>query len=101
LAIFNAFESICERNGMDKQSARQVVAQTAIGTARLLLETSMTTEELIRFVTSPNGTTAAGLEVAKELDLVGSFTKVVERAIERAGELGQNDEKDLEKKGTK
>ena len=73
--------------GLRKDSAAELAVQTLLGTARLL-ETGMPPDKLREMVTSPGGTTAAGLNVLEERNLKGIIADTLGAAVERAGELG-------------
>ncbi len=87
--LVEAMEKAGEAAGLPRELARPLVLKTLIGAARMLLETGEEPEELRRQVTSPNGTTMAGL---KELEK-GEFVKVIRRAVtsatNRSKELGR------------
>jgi len=74
--------------GLGRDNASELAIQTLIGTARLL-ETGMTPEKLREMVTSPGGTTAAGLKVFGEKDLTGIVKNALLAALARAEELGR------------
>jgi pyrroline-5-carboxylate reductase len=59
-----------------------------LGTAKLL-DTGMSAENLRTMVTSPGGTTAAGLKVFGEKDLMGVVAEALKAAQMRAEELGR------------
>lgn len=75
--------------GMSEKAALNLFAQTLIGSAHMLTDSGMTADELIKMVSSPNGTTVAGL--AKLTD--GGFDEAVANAVraakERADELAK------------
>lgn len=75
---------------LGRDDARELAVQTLIGTARLL-ETGMPPERLREMVTSPGGTTAAGLKVFEERDLKGLVKGALQAAMKRADELGRNE----------
>jgi pyrroline-5-carboxylate reductase len=75
--------------GMPRSMALELAAQTMAGTAQLLLTTGEHPAVLKDRVTSPAGTTIAGL---MELEAAGTrhaFARAVIRAAERAAELGR------------
>lgn len=74
--------------GLTRDNATELAIQTLIGTAKLL-ETGMPPERLREMVTSPGGTTAAGLKVFDEKGLKDMVTQAIESAINRARELGK------------
>ncbi|HEX8949395.1 MAG TPA: pyrroline-5-carboxylate reductase [Dissulfurispiraceae bacterium] len=73
--------------GLRKDSAAELAVQTLLGTAKLL-DTGMPPEKLREMVTSPGGTTAAGLKVLEERDLGGTVAETLQAAVKRAEELG-------------
>lgn len=75
--------------GLPGDSARDLAVQTFIGTARLL-ETGMAPDALRVMVTSPGGTTAAGLEVFKERGLGEVVSEAIGAAVARGAELGRD-----------
>ncbi len=75
--------------GFDLQTTRQIIAQTIVGAARMVQEQDETPAVLREKVTSPNGTTAAGLQA---LDLNGggiAIAKAVEFAANRSKEISE------------
>jgi pyrroline-5-carboxylate reductase len=75
------------RMGLNRENAGALAVQTLVGTAKLL-DTGMSPERLREMVTSPGGTTAAGLKVFEEEDLFGIVGEALQAAVKRAGELG-------------
>lgn len=75
--------------GVDSSIARLAAAQTFVGAGKMLLNSDQSPEELIAEVTSPNGTTAAGLEVFDRSSIESELTAVVQRAVARAKELSE------------
>ncbi len=76
-----------ERMGISKSDSAQLAVQTLLGTARLL-DTGMSPGNLMKMVTSPGGTTEAGLKLFGERDLKGIIADALEAARKRADELG-------------
>jgi pyrroline-5-carboxylate reductase len=74
--------------GLDMDNASELVIQTLIGTAKLL-DTGMPPAKLREMVTSPGGTTAAGLKVFDENGLKGIVIEALQAAQKRAEELGR------------
>lgn len=81
------------RMGLDRATATKLAAQTALGAARLLLETGMHPAQLKDMVSSPGGTTIAGVAALEESGLRGALIRAVERATLRSRELGRGDSK--------
>ena len=57
------------KSGLNKDIATELTLQTCLGTAKLLIESGLTTEELIKMVSSPGGTTVAGREILENSDV--------------------------------
>ncbi len=75
--------------GLPAGLAMKLAAQTARGAAEMVLATSQTPAELRDQVTSPGGTTLAGLEALDEHQGAAAFRAAVEAATRRSVELGQ------------
>lgn len=73
--------------GLDRAMAERVVRQLLLGSATLLDRDGDPTR-LREMVTSPNGTTAAGLAELEERDLRGAVAVAVGAATRRSRELG-------------
>lgn len=77
-----------EKMGLNKGDATALAIQTLLGTARLL-DTGMSPEKLREMVTSPGGTTEAGLKIFEERGFIDIVKDAIETAVERAKELGR------------
>ncbi len=76
--------------GLNRDNAYELAIQTLIGTAKLL-ETGMPPDKLREMVTSPGGTTAAGLKVFEEKGLKDIVSAAIEAATNRSKELGRKE----------
>jgi pyrroline-5-carboxylate reductase len=74
--------------GLSWDLSRDLVVQTVLGSARMLLETGERPEALRGAVVSPGGTTAAGLAVLESRAVRGAVLEAVAAATERAHQLG-------------
>jgi pyrroline-5-carboxylate reductase len=74
--------------GLDRATAMTLAAQTVLGSARLLLDTGVHPGQLKDMVSSPGGTTIAGIAALEEGGLRRAFILAVERATLRSRELG-------------
>ena len=83
------FVDYADSVGIDKDVALRLFAQSLIGSAKMLTESGMTVDELIKQVSSPGGTTLAGLDKLYEGDLTGDVKNACEACTKRAYELGQ------------
>lgn len=75
--------------GLARPLARQLAVQTLVGSARLLAESGSEPGDLRAAVTSPAGTTAAGLRALEAAGVRGAVLEAVAAATARARELGQ------------
>jgi pyrroline-5-carboxylate reductase len=73
--------------GLEAGMAARVVRQLLLGSA-MLLDREGDPTRLREMVTSPNGTTAAGLAALADHDLHGAFGAAVRAATQRSRELG-------------
>jgi pyrroline-5-carboxylate reductase len=74
--------------GLNKDDAFTLAVQTAVGTAHLL-DTGMSPSKLREMVTSPGGTTAAGLRAFEEKKFKDIVSFAIEAAKNRADEMGK------------
>jgi pyrroline-5-carboxylate reductase len=92
--IFLVAEAMIEagmNEGLDYETSAALTAQTLAGAGRLLLETGERPERLREAVTSPGGTTAAGLKVLDDRGVHFAFFEAIAAATRRASELGRRD----------
>lgn len=75
------------RMGLPRPAARQLAAQTLIGAGRMALETGQHPMELKDAVTTPAGTTMAGIAVLESAAFRGIVMEAVRAATERSAEL--------------
>ncbi len=76
-----------EAEGLSYDVAKQLVVQTALGSARMVMEQSAEPAELRHNVTSPGGTTQAAIESFQASGLEESVRKAVNAARTRSVEL--------------
>ena len=79
--------------GLDRQTAMTLATQTVLGSARLLLETGAHPGQLKDMVTSPGGTSIAGIHTLEAGGLRRTLIDAVERATLRSRELGRGEGK--------
>ena len=75
--------------GLSRDVAHQLVVGTFEGSAALLVSTGDSPEELRHQVTSPGGTTAAGLRTLESRAVRSAFIDAVAAAAERSRQMGR------------
>lgn len=75
-------------NGLSRPVSRALVVQTLLGSARLLADSGDEPEALRAAVTSPGGTTAAGLRALESGAVRSAVLEAVTAATERSRQLG-------------
>jgi pyrroline-5-carboxylate reductase len=85
--IIEALIDAGEQMGLPRDLAKQLAAQTMLGAARLCLQSDKQPAQLREMVTSPGGTTAAGLKVMEEGNIRALIVSAVEAATKRSKEL--------------
>jgi pyrroline-5-carboxylate reductase len=89
--IFLVVEALIDAGvlvGLPRTVSDQLVMQTLLGSARLLSSSDQGPEALRAAVTSPGGTTAAGLRALEAGAVRHAFLEAVAAATERSKELG-------------
>lgn len=87
--IFEAMQKAAEAFGLEAEQAKLLVAQTAMGAAKMVMETDESFENLRRLVTAEKGTTAAAMAVFEQYDTQAIIKKAMAAAWHRAQELAQ------------
>lgn len=88
--VFLIVEALIEAGvfqGLPRRVARQLVLQTVLGATAMVKATGQHPAELKEQVTSPGGTTAAGLQVFESAAMRAIFTQAVKAATQRSEEL--------------
>lgn len=75
--------------GLPQALAYQLALQTIVGAAHMLTETGETPQALRAMVTSPGGTTVAGLTALDRREFTGTVAAAVQAATARSRELGR------------
>jgi pyrroline-5-carboxylate reductase len=82
------FIDYAESAGIDSVAATTLFSKALIGSAKMITDSGYSIDELIKMVSSPGGTTLAGLDKLYEGNLTGTVVKACESCTSRAYELG-------------
>ncbi|HEX6254429.1 MAG TPA: pyrroline-5-carboxylate reductase [Euzebyales bacterium] len=74
--------------GISRDVATELITQTMVGSAKMLRDTGRHPVELRESVTSPGGTTIAGIRVLEQERVRAAFINAIEAATLRSRELG-------------
>ena len=88
-AMIEALRDAGAREGLPEETALQLASQTVFGAARLLLDEKEAPEVLRDRVTSPGGTTRAGLDALAAAGFADAIMGAVGAATRRSVELGK------------
>lgn len=87
--IIDALADAGVKVGISRSIALKLAVQTCLGAAKLVLETEELPAKLKDQVTSPGGTTIAGLHVLEKGGVRGAIMDAVDAAVARSKELGR------------
>ena len=90
--VFLVAEALIEAGvavGLPRTVSESLTIQTLLGSARLLAESGERPEALRAAVTSPGGTTAAGLAALESRAVRSAFMEAVQAATQRSKDLGK------------
>ncbi len=91
--LMESMEKAAQELGLSQQTARLLIQQTALGAAKIALESDDSPEQLRKRVTSPGGTTEKAIDTFEQGGFVALVSKALlaakERAVEMSEQLGE------------
>lgn len=87
--LIEAFVDAGVRVGLTRDVSTMLTLQTFIGTAQMIQQTGRHPVQMKEMVTSPGGTTAAGLHAMESRGVRGALIDAIVAATERSKELGR------------
>lgn len=86
--LVEAMEKAAASIGLGQPVAKELILQTIIGAAEMLKTSPKHPSELRREVTSPGGTTEAGVKVLEQFQYQEAMISCIEAATKRSAEMG-------------
>lgn len=87
--LVEAFEQAGMKYGLERATVRTLAVQTIAGAAEMLKQSSEEPSELRRKVTSPGGTTAAGIKALEDHHFIEAIGACIDEATKRSKELAK------------
>lgn len=96
--LVEAMEQSAEKIGLEKEAAKALILQTIIGAAEMLQSSPKTPHTLRKEVTSPGGTTEAGLNVLSAYQVQEAFVNCIVEATAQSKRLGEKLDQEIHEK---
>lgn len=87
--VINEIARAGEKMGMDYEKALTLSIQTAIGSAKMLLNSDKSAEDLIASVATKGGCTRVGVDYLDEVNSADMFYNLIEKTAQKANALGK------------
>ncbi|WP_455660851.1 pyrroline-5-carboxylate reductase [Pradoshia sp.] len=87
--LIEAMQLSAEQIGLEPQDAQKLIIQTLMGAAEMVHASDKTPETLRLEVTSPGGTTEAGIRVLEEKGVKEALIECIKTATHRSSEMGE------------
>ncbi|MFK9093182.1 pyrroline-5-carboxylate reductase [Bacillus salipaludis] len=86
--LIEAMENSAAEIGLEKQVAKELIVQTLIGAAEMVKNSSKSPEQLRKEVTSPGGTTEAGVKILEAHGVQQAFISCIQAAAAQSKKMG-------------
>ena len=95
--LVEAMEKSAIEIGLDQQLAKNLIVQTLLGAAEMVSKSDKTARQLRLEVTSPGGTTEAGISILEKHQVQEAFISCIKEAAAHSKKMGENLSKELDK----
>lgn len=95
--VVEAMEEAAKQLGLEEDVAKSLILQTVIGAAEMLKTNTKHPSVLRKEITSPGGTTEAGIEVLQSFEFQNALISCITKATKRSHELGETLERFVNK----
>jgi pyrroline-5-carboxylate reductase len=86
--LIEAMEKSAVEVGLDKEMASELIVQTLLGAAEMVKNSSKTSTQLRKEVTSPGGTTEAGIRILEDHGVQQAFISCIKEATAQSKKMG-------------
>jgi pyrroline-5-carboxylate reductase len=86
--LIEAMENSAAEIGLEKQMAKELIVQTLIGAAEMVQKSAKSSAQLRKEVTSPGGTTEAGIRILEEHRVQQAFIACIKAATAQSKKMG-------------
>jgi pyrroline-5-carboxylate reductase len=86
--LIEAMEKSAVEVGLNRDMASELIVQTLIGAAEMVKNSTKSSEQLRRDVTSPGGTTEAGVKVLEDHQVQQAFISCIKAATAQSQKMG-------------
>ncbi|PAE11610.1 pyrroline-5-carboxylate reductase [Niallia circulans] len=87
--LVEAMEKGAVKIGLNREVANELIVQTILGAAEMIASSSKSALELRKNVTSPGGTTEAGINILEQYDVQKAFISCMEEAAAQSKRMGK------------
>lgn len=77
-----------EKLGLEYEKSLTLACQTALGSAKVLMQSTLSPEQLVQSVATKGGCTEVGINYMKEKNTEGLFYELIEKTADKAKTLG-------------
>jgi len=86
--LIEAMEKSAAEIGLEKAMAKELIVQTLIGAAEMVKKSTKSSAQLRKEVTSPGGTTEAGIRILEEHSVQQAFISCIKAATAQSKRMG-------------